>query len=309
VELCIEHTPEHTTLSDVTRTAALGEMSSSLASQIGATELAKLIVRRSNKNKGDKACKWVQLATVTPSGLPRARTVVLREVLHPTSSKGLLEHTWGISMITDARSTKMRDFSSQPVAELVWLLSRTSEQFRVLGQVTAVGPAGASDQAAGLDGAESTDVDEREGLQQLRLAAWARMKPGAQAQMRWPHPGLPKAADEQAARSQAGSSGGSSEHPYGSEEGTDVAAPQQAASSAPPDTFVFLLLRPAVIDHLELKTNRRWVYHLPSAKPLAEHTCMGGSAYEDVHLAEGGVPAVLQRCLTESQYLCTEVNA
>lgn len=150
------------------------------------------------------------------------------------------------------------------------------------------------------------------------------MKPGAQAQMLWPHPGQPKQSSlsNTAARGDRpgeGAAADSSQCSRSAAHNPGAVSPLAAAEDAqgtlgehsgpaPPDNFVLLLLRPAVVDHLELKSNCRHVYFLPSAAPLAEHLCLSGGV-EEQPLTADAASAALQACETESDYQCLEVNA
>jgi pyridoxamine 5'-phosphate oxidase len=44
-----------------------------------------------------------------------------------------------MQMITDGRSTKVAHVASSPAAELVWWFAKSSEQYRVAGQLQLVG--------------------------------------------------------------------------------------------------------------------------------------------------------------------------
>ncbi len=256
----------------------------------------------------------------------------MREVLPPASQHGLSEHTWGLVMITDQRSTKMRDFEHQPIAELAWLMSRTSEQFRLLGQVTVVGAESAMVPGRAHETAtQNTQHSEHNAaLQQIRQRVWTRMKPGAQAQMLWPHPGKPASPATERSSSDSGSDEnrlhslkvGAAAHDMPDDIGPRCAGDQTTSSTtqsgtqglaaieAPPVNFVLLLLHPAVIDHLDLKTNRRSVYYLPSAEALAQHSVLeGGGGSHGTPLTPAGVQSMLQACLDESEYIHVEVNA
>jgi len=78
---------------------------------------------------------YVQLATVTPEGLPRCRTVVFRGWL----SRAGDDNVRAMKMITDGRSTKVAHVAASPAAELVWWFSKSSEQYRVAGELQLVG--------------------------------------------------------------------------------------------------------------------------------------------------------------------------
>jgi PPOX class probable FMN-dependent enzyme len=70
--------------------------------------------------------RYVQIATVSPEGLPQVRTVVLRG----TGEAG------EPYFYTDTRSQKAAAFAKHPHAELHVYWSKTKEQFRLQGDVT-----------------------------------------------------------------------------------------------------------------------------------------------------------------------------
>jgi PPOX class probable FMN-dependent enzyme len=70
--------------------------------------------------------RYVQIATVSPEGLPQVRTVVLRG----TGEAG------EPYFYTDTRSQKAAALAEHPQAELHVYWSKTKEQFRVRGEVT-----------------------------------------------------------------------------------------------------------------------------------------------------------------------------
>lgn len=87
----------------------------------------------SGKARKVRGGNYVQLATVTPEGLPRCRTVVFRGWVGGTGGAKAMK------MITDRRSTKVEHVAASPAAELVWWFSKTSEQYRVAGELQLVG--------------------------------------------------------------------------------------------------------------------------------------------------------------------------
>jgi pyridoxamine 5'-phosphate oxidase len=113
------------------------------------------------------AARYAQLATVRPDGRPANRTVVVRELL---GSDGRLV------AITDARSPKAGQLAAMPWAELCWYFPDTREQFRLLGQVTSVGPDDATELAA------------------VRKRHWGWLPEPSKRSFTWPKPGLPRAA-------------------------------------------------------------------------------------------------------------------
>jgi len=111
------------------------------------------------------ASKYLQLATVTPAGLPAVRTVVFR---------GWLWSTCTMMMITDARSGKLLDIAAQPRCEIAWYLEKTREQFRIQGAMRAV---------------YSDEANVK--LSTARQTVWHNLSDEARAQFDDPLPGAP----------------------------------------------------------------------------------------------------------------------
>ena len=107
--------------------------------------------------------RYLQLATVTTQGFPANRTVVFR---------GFLEDSNQLKFITDSRSQKIAHIEAQPWAEACWYFNKSSEQFRLFGQLTLV-------TAASLELA----------LQSARQVAWRQLSDSARLQFAWPHSG------------------------------------------------------------------------------------------------------------------------
>lgn len=74
----------------------------------------------------NKRERYVQVATVSPDGLPQVRTVVLRGTANAGEPY----------FYTDTRSQKAAALAEHPLAELHVYWSKTKEQFRVRGTVT-----------------------------------------------------------------------------------------------------------------------------------------------------------------------------
>ncbi|MGP0065223.1 MAG: pyridoxamine 5'-phosphate oxidase family protein, partial [Isosphaeraceae bacterium] len=79
-----------------------------------------------HRNRDVPQSWFMQLATVRADGRPANRTVVFR---------GFLADSHQIIMVSDVRSAKFKDFTSNCWAELCWYFSRTREQFRLAGRV------------------------------------------------------------------------------------------------------------------------------------------------------------------------------
>ena len=112
------------------------------------------------------AARYAQLATVRLDGRPANRTVVVRELF---GSEGRLV------AITDARSPKAGQLAVVPWAELCWYFPDTREQFRLLGQVTPVGPDDATELAA------------------VRKRHWGWLPEPSKRSFTWPESGSPRA--------------------------------------------------------------------------------------------------------------------
>lgn len=74
----------------------------------------------------NKRERYVQIATVSPEGLPQVRTVVLRGVGDAGEAY----------FYTDTRAEKVAALTEHPQAELHVYWSKTKEQFRLRGEVT-----------------------------------------------------------------------------------------------------------------------------------------------------------------------------
>ncbi|KAG7341617.1 pyridoxamine 5'-phosphate oxidase-like FMN-binding protein [Nitzschia inconspicua] len=104
------------------------------------------------KTRKIRGSNYVQLATVNTSREPRVRTVVFRGCLtvpkdhalsntcHDTSSTDNNPPlSCLLKMCTDARSQKVEDNANQSTAELCWWFPKTSEQYRIRGELILVG--------------------------------------------------------------------------------------------------------------------------------------------------------------------------
>ncbi len=122
-----------------------------------------------HRNRAKHHSRYFQLATISPEGLPKNRTVVFR---------GFLESTNTIQIVTDSRSQKSSQIAHQPWGEICWYFSKTREQFRISGYLTLV------------DG----DNDDSE-LIAARKAAWQKISDNARSQFMWPNPGESRTDD------------------------------------------------------------------------------------------------------------------
>eukprot|EP00526_Cylindrotheca_closterium_P020664 CAMPEP_0113622264 /NCGR_PEP_ID=MMETSP0017_2-20120614/11400_1 /TAXON_ID=2856 /ORGANISM="Cylindrotheca closterium" /LENGTH=212 /DNA_ID=CAMNT_0000532073 /DNA_START=104 /DNA_END=742 /DNA_ORIENTATION=+ /assembly_acc=CAM_ASM_000147 len=101
--------------------------------------LLDVSIAKSRKIRGSN---YVQVSTVE-DGEPRCRTVVFRgfqqtpadhTLFHEVDEKPCL-----FKMCTDKRSKKVAQNAKQAVAEIVWWFPKTSEQYRVRGNLILVG--------------------------------------------------------------------------------------------------------------------------------------------------------------------------
>lgn len=116
--------------------------------------------------------RYVQLATVSPQGLPHNRTVVFR---------GFLRDTDTLQFITDRRSGKVQDIRANPYGEVCWYFVKTREQYRIGGELVLI---------------EADNPD--------RTALWGAISDKARAQFFWATPGAPRQPDTEFIDSWAG---------------------------------------------------------------------------------------------------------
>lgn len=104
--------------------------------------------------------RWLQLATVAADGSPRVRTLVFRGWAAPAS----------LDLLSDGRSSKVRQLQADPRLELCWLLPKARCQFRLRGR----------------------RVDLEAGpLEAARRQHWQQLRPSGRALWGWPAPGQP----------------------------------------------------------------------------------------------------------------------
>ena len=120
-----------------------------------------------HRNRSLPHLRFVQLATVAPSGRPHNRTIVYR---------GLREETSQLKFVTDARSEKINHLAHQPWVEVCWYFTKTREQFRFAGELLVL---------------DHTTSDE-----EIRNEAWNRLSDNAKTQFFWPEPGHSRAKDD-----------------------------------------------------------------------------------------------------------------
>jgi hypothetical protein len=100
----------------------------------------------SNRSRKIRGSNFVQIATVDPETKePRCRTVVFRGFLKLPEGHSCLNYCDDLScimkMITDSRSQKVSQAMGHPnkAAELLWWFPKSSEQYRVSGELLFVG--------------------------------------------------------------------------------------------------------------------------------------------------------------------------
>mmetsp|Transcript_11841 Transcript_11841/g.24874 ORF Transcript_11841/g.24874 Transcript_11841/m.24874 type:complete len:302 (-) Transcript_11841:376-1281(-) len=165
-------------------------------------------IARSRKIRGGN---YVQIATVSPEGLPCCRTVVFRGWVPSASGQKAMK------MITDLRSEKVGQIAASPACEMVWWFSKSSEQYRISGELQLVG-------------ADCTDQE----LLNQRKQQWGNLSDPAREQFFWESPGVPFS--------------GHPEPPVG---GRDAEGNVLTA----PDTFLLMLLWPKKVKYLRLTDN------------------------------------------------------
>jgi PPOX class probable FMN-dependent enzyme len=124
------------------------------------------LARALHRNRSQPHSRYLQLATVTPEGLPANRTVVFR---------GFWSDTDWLQLVTDSRSEKIAHIQYQPLAEVCWYFTKTREQFRLAGELILI-----------------TAICEDKNLQLARQAAWQKLSDSARLQFAWPFPGKPR---------------------------------------------------------------------------------------------------------------------
>ena len=185
-------------------------------------------IARSRKIRGSN---FVQISTVS-NGEPRCRTVVFRGFQKLPSDHPIAAECEGMScvmkMITDNRSNKVSEAASQPSAEMVWWFSKTSEQYRIRGDLCFVG-----------GGDFDADLDKE--LAAARKEQWGNLSDSAREQFFWQEPGIDYS--------------GESIVPTGGrdEEGNLLVAPP---------SFLLMFLRPKRVEYLRLGDNFRQIDEL-----------------------------------------------
>jgi septum formation protein len=204
-------------------------------SMINKSSWRQLLEISSNRSRKIRGSNYVQLATVE-NGMPRCRTVVFRGFLPNVPS----EHSWKgndtcdnmpciMKMITDARSNKVQQINNASgAAEMVWWFPKSSEQYRIRGQLVLVGPP-----------EEEQETDEF--LQKMRREQWGNLSDSAREAFYDPLvPGFPWRSDLSSMRTSVPIPAGGRDAMTGK-----VVQP-------PPQDFLLMLLRPQYCDYLRL---------------------------------------------------------
>ena len=184
-------------------------------------------IARSRKVRGGN---YVQIATVDPeAGRPHCRTVVSRGFL-PADTHGFGGASGGadaFKMITDGRSAKAAQIAARPACEMVWWFAKSSEQYRIEGELQLVGSPGTPSASGGAGSASAL-------LAAARKQQWGELSDPAREQFFWDGPGLYS---------------GDAEVPKG---GRD--AESGSVLEAPP-SFLLMLLHPTRVHYLRLTDN------------------------------------------------------
>jgi pyridoxamine 5'-phosphate oxidase len=196
------------------------------------------LARALHRNRSQPFARYFQLATVRADGSPANRTVVFRGFLAQTNLQTNL-----LMIISDRRSEKITQLQQNPQAEICWYFTQTREQFRLSGQLMAIGA-----EAAGVDAAWS----------QARIDLWRNLSDNARSQFYWPQPKAPRVAE--AVEGQLNSEDSNAKD-------FDVT---NCDAQHPPASFDVLFFGAHSVDHLVLRGNpqSRQLYHRVSA-PVA----------------------------------------
>lgn len=189
-------------------------------------------IAKSRKTRGSN---YVQISTVA-DGEPRCRTVVFRGFQKLPSDHPVAvtcdDSSCVMKMITDNRSNKVSETSSNSAVEMVWWFPKTSEQYRVRGTLLFVG------------GGEFA-LDNDKVLATARKEQWGNLRDQAREQFYWEEPSIDYT--------------GESKVPEG---GRDAEGNLMSA----PDTFLLMFLLPSRIDYLRLGDNFRQIDEFSDAE-------------------------------------------
>ena len=132
-------------------------------------EWRSLLASALHRNRAKYHSRYFQLATISPEGLPKNRTVVFR---------GFLESTNIIQIITDSRSEKAAQINHQCWGEICWYFTKTKEQFRISGNLLLINSHNSNSE-----------------LIAARKAVWQKISDNARSQFIWPNPGESRTDD------------------------------------------------------------------------------------------------------------------
>mmetsp|Transcript_8584 Transcript_8584/g.13163 ORF Transcript_8584/g.13163 Transcript_8584/m.13163 type:complete len:307 (+) Transcript_8584:82-1002(+) len=198
----------------------------------------EISIAKSRKVRGGN---YVQIATIDPAtNEPRCRTVVFRgfqDIPPESSAKRIVcDHKSCImKMITDTRSNKVAETTSNGsnngAAEMVWWFSKSSEQYRIRGNLIFVGGG-------------QFEFDQDPFMKKARKEQWGNLSDMAREQFFWTDPGIDYS--------------GESTVPTGGRDENGKVVPV-------PDTFLLMLLLPKHVDYLRLGDNFRQIDELSSS--------------------------------------------
>lgn len=181
-------------------------------------------IAKSRKIRGGN---YVQIATVdSQTNEPRCRTVVFRGFQDMPSTSGIScdDKPCVMKMITDNRSNKVSEATTgNSSCELVWWFGKSSEQYRIRGELKFVGNA-------------QFELDNE--LASVRKQQWGNLSDMAREQFFWKEPGLAYS--------------GESTVPEGGRDDDGKVLP-------PPDSFLLMLLFPNRVEYLRLGDNFRQI--------------------------------------------------
>jgi PPOX class probable FMN-dependent enzyme len=122
-----------------------------------------------HRHRTDPGARYVQLATVDPSGYPRNRTVVFR---------GFLDSSDLLQFAVDSRSEKLAHIQANPQAQVCWYFGKTREQFRIAGSLIPI-----------LDPQETQGGEEQQKHHRRdRNRLWSQMSERGRLLWYWPTP-------------------------------------------------------------------------------------------------------------------------
>lgn len=195
----------------------------------------------SAKSRKIRGSNYVQLATVDPkTNEPRCRCVVFRgflKVPHGHSCSTMCDElSCVMRMITHVQSNKVQQVVAHPskAAELLWWFPKTSEQYRIRGELFFVG-------------AGQFDRDDDNDLAIARKEQWGNLSDSARESF---------FANEKPGEAYTGES---SDVPSGGRS-------QDGKVLPPPDTFLLMILLPKYCDYLRLTNMYRQVDELVDGK-------------------------------------------